>query len=369
MVGSDGSIIIWFESTIIFGFSSFGILLCFLRPIFTKSPFQACSVHRGRASPAFEGRLSFPSWKHHSIVYINCQICYLSLHPVFFFKMIQRVYRSFERTILSICQRILTRTHMLNKTFLECIAILRQKTCKALHLDSTGSLQKTASLVTSSESVVFTPSDTWIDFFNIDKKNIDFFRNWSNSQFPRRKLSLGRRKKTLVIDLDETLVHTTNKAIPFKPPDFNVELVLDNQVLHYYVFKRPHVDYFLQKVAAWFNLAIFTASISDYADPVIEWLTLPVRGSVRKKLFRNSCVNMDGVYLKNLALIEPDLSQVFIVDNSVAAFELNPGNGILIDTWIDYPKDEALLDLLPFLDALRFVEDVRSILSLRKIKA
>lgn len=42
-------------------------------------------------------------------------------------------------------------------------------------------------------------------------------------------------------------------------------------------------------------------------------------------------------------------------------------NGIPIDTWIDDPNDEALLDLLPFLDALRFTEDVRSVLSLRTV--
>lgn len=40
-------------------------------------------------------------------------------------------------------------------------------------------------------------------------------------------------------------------------------------------------------------------------------------------------------------------------------------NGILIDGWVEDKRDTALLDLLPFLDALRFVDDVRSILSLR----
>ena len=39
-------------------------------------------------------------------------------------------------------------------------------------------------------------------------------------------------------------------------------------------------------------------------------------------------------------------------------------NGIAIEGWINDPHDEALLDLLPFLDALRFTEDIRSILSL-----
>jgi TFIIF-interacting CTD phosphatase-like protein len=42
-----------------------------------------------------------------------------------------------------------------------------------------------------------------------------------------------------------------------------------------------------------------------------------------------------------------------------------PANGIPIEGWTDDPSDEALLDLLPVLDSLRFTKDVRHILSLR----
>lgn len=40
-------------------------------------------------------------------------------------------------------------------------------------------------------------------------------------------------------------------------------------------------------------------------------------------------------------------------------------NGIPIEGWTHDPNDEALLDLLPFLDSLRFTSDVRHILGLR----
>ena len=283
--------------------------------------------------------------------------------------MIKSMYKSLENMLLAICNKIISHVNQINSYLTSKIVFFRYRSIKkSSQLDVVSLNQLSPSHTSSTSSLVFIRSDTWIDFYISEKKNIDYFTYWSNIQFPRRKFTIGRRRKTLVIDLDETLVHTVNKSAPNKSANFDVELVVENQVFHYYVFKRPHVDYFLQKVAAWFNLAFFTASMSDYADPVIEWLTMGVRSSVSKKLFRNSCVNMDGVYLKNLSLIEPDLSQVFIVDNSVAAFELNPDNGILINTWIDDMNDEALLDSLPFLDALRFVEDVRSILSLRKIK-
>lgn len=60
------------------------------------------------------------------------------------------------------------------------------------------------------------------------------------------------------------------------------------------------------------------------------------------------------------------VGRVLLIDNSPMSFIINPENCIPIKTWIHDKKDEALLDLLPFLDALRFTEDVRSVLSMRK---
>ncbi|KAJ3256339.1 Nuclear envelope morphology protein 1 [Boothiomyces macroporosus] len=69
--------------------------------------------------------------------------------------------------------------------------------------------------------------------------------------------------------------------------------------------------------------------------------------------------------MKDLQLVEQDLSKVILIDNAPFCFGINPDNGVPINTWINDTKDECLLDLLPFLDALRFTEDVRSVLSLR----
>ena len=90
------------------------------------------------------------------------------------------------------------------------------------------------------------------------------------------------------------------------------------------------------------------------------------------------------MFVKNLAEVEPDLSRVFIIDNSPVAYSLNPGkairiftfmaltlvtpeNAVPIEGWMNDRYDECLLDLLPFLDALRYTEDIRSVLSLRSL--
>ena len=67
-------------------------------------------------------------------------------------------------------------------------------------------------------------------------------------------------------------------------------------------------------------------------------------------------------YTKDLKAIHADLSSVFILDNSPGAYRRFPDNAIPIKSWFSDPFDTALLNLLPFLDALRFCNDVRSVL-------
>ncbi|KAF9944293.1 Nuclear envelope morphology protein 1 [Mortierella alpina] len=172
------------------------------------------------------------------------------------------------------------------------------------------------------------------------------------------------RKKTLVLDLDETLIHSTSRGS--RSQGYMVEVLVDRHACLYYVYKRPHVDYFLKKVSEWYKLVIFTASMAEYADPVIDWLDQS-RTLFDRRYFRQACFFRNGSYLKDLTVIDPDLSSVCLLDNSPLSYSLNKENGIPIDSWIDNPNDEALLDLLPFLDALRFTEDVRSVLSLRTV--
>ncbi|KXS09491.1 hypothetical protein M427DRAFT_64007 [Gonapodya prolifera JEL478] len=169
-------------------------------------------------------------------------------------------------------------------------------------------------------------------------------------------------RKTLVLDLDETLIHSTSRGT--RESDHVVEVTVERHVCLYYVYKRPHVDLFLRTVAQWYRVVIFTASMPEYAEPVIDHLD-PGGGIVSGRYFRESCIHHNGTYMKDLAVVEPDLSKVFLVDNSPISYAVNQDNGVPIEGWVSDPKDEALLDLLPFLDALRFVSDVRSVLSLR----
>ncbi|KAI0368086.1 NIF-domain-containing protein [Pilatotrama ljubarskyi] len=203
-------------------------------------------------------------------------------------------------------------------------------------------------------------------------------RSRSGTPTPPHKQTPFHQPKTLVLDLDETLIHSTSRPLPSvggsglfgfgsrnKGAGYTVEVMLGGRSTLYHVYKRPFVDYFLRKVSQWYTLVIFTASMQEYADPVIDWLDAG-RGILGRRLFRESCTQLpNGSYTKDLSIVEEDLSRVCLIDNSPVCYSINEANGIPIEGWTHDPHDEALLDLLPVLDSLRFTRDVRSVLGIR----
>ena len=142
-------------------------------------------------------------------------------------------------------------------------------------------------------------------------------------------------QKTLVIDLDETLIHSMAKGGRMSSGHM-VEVKLNTTVgyggatlgpqhpILYYVHKRPHCDEFLRKVCKWYNLVVFTASVQEYADPVIDWLEQE-RKYFSGRYYRQHCTFRNGAYIKDLSSIEPDLSNVMILDNSPLSYIFHEG--------------------------------------------
>ncbi|KAF8930528.1 hypothetical protein BGZ52_001005 [Haplosporangium bisporale] len=167
-------------------------------------------------------------------------------------------------------------------------------------------------------------------------------------------------KKCLVLDLDETLVHSSFKLVP--QADYVVPVEIDNQVHNVYVLKRPGVDTFLEKMGELFEVVIFTASVSKYADPVLDMLD--VNRVIKHRLFRESCFNHKGNYVKDLSVIGRDLRNTIIIDNSPACYIFHQTNAVPITTWFNDPHDTELLDLIPFLTDMTVVDDVNPILDM-----
>ncbi|XP_012134842.1 CTD small phosphatase herzog isoform X3 [Megachile rotundata] len=165
-------------------------------------------------------------------------------------------------------------------------------------------------------------------------------------------------KKCMVIDLDETLVHSSFK--PINNADFVVPVEIDGTVHQVYVLKRPYVDEFLQRMGELYECVLFTASLAKYADPVADLLDR--WGVFRARLFRESCVFHRGNYVKDLNKLGRDLQQIIIVDNSPASYIFHPDNAVPVASWFDDMTDSELLDLIPFFEKLSNVENIYTVL-------
>eukprot|EP00163_Fabomonas_tropica_P016630 TRINITY_DN29748_c0_g1_i1.p1 TRINITY_DN29748_c0_g1~~TRINITY_DN29748_c0_g1_i1.p1 ORF type:complete len:299 (-),score=24.16 TRINITY_DN29748_c0_g1_i1:109-1005(-) len=173
-----------------------------------------------------------------------------------------------------------------------------------------------------------------------------------------------RVRKTLVLDLDETLVHSTTKRQTIDTSDCHIHVVINNAMQTYFVYKRPYLDIFLHEVCKWYDVVIFTASLQRYADPVIDHIDREQR--VKKRYFRSHCTQVGEAFIKDITKLGQHPKHTIIIDNSPVAYSYNQDVALPIKGWYnDNDDDTELLDMLPFLEALRFCQDVRSILSLR----
>lgn len=162
------------------------------------------------------------------------------------------------------------------------------------------------------------------------------------------KNQVFKNKKLLVLDLDETLVHSSFKYL--RSADFVLPVDIDDQIHNVYVIKRPGVDEFLQRVGELYEVVVFTASVNRYGDPLLD--ILDKNSSIHHRLFREACYNYEGNYIKNLSQLGRPLSDIIILDNSPASYIFHPQHAIPISSWFSDTHDNELLDIIPLLEDL-----------------
>jgi len=127
-----------------------------------------------------------------------------------------------------------------------------------------------------------------------------------------------------------------------------------------YVVKRPGVKEFLERMRDLYEIVIFTASLSLYADPLLDMID--PSSCITYRLFRDHCTLYNNTFVKDLSILGRNLKDVMIVDNSPTAYLFQPENAIPILTWIDDQKDTKLFELAVALELMVNVEDVREVI-------
>ena len=189
--------------------------------------------------------------------------------------------------------------------------------------------------------------DDDICFYNI--KNIQYKNN---------------NKKILILDLDETLVHSSfqplgkDKNNNIIEPDIFLKIFFDKKYYNLYVLTRPYINQFLNDMSKLFIIFIFTASIQEYANPLLN--EIDKNNIISQRFYRDSCtLTKDGKYVKNLNMLNQNLKDVILLDNNPISYSFNKNNGIPIKSWHNDKNDKELIKIGNFLNFLSSVDDVR----------
>ena len=240
-------------------------------------------------------------------------------------------------------------------------------------------------------------------FYNLELKNFSFYEVWNQLLFSLESKTLNQfldivlnillfgllcRMNTSTssnlikdvsnIQMGSSIVNRVNDFPPFLPsinPKYKYTLVLDiDETLVHYSFTtvngsflvRPYCFEFLEELNELYEIITFSAGTKDYCDNILNSIDKDNK-IFKYRLYRHHCRIFITNFIKDLNLIGRDLSKVIFIDNLKEIFKFQPNNGILINTRVNVINDLELKDLSKILKdivALN-VNDVRPVI--RKI--
>ena len=224
-------------------------------------------------------------------------------------------------------------------------------------------------------------------------KNSDIDISYSRNSVPYLPKISDDKIYTLVLDLDETLIHYFSSKVEIRGEPhygyfssdeeyglFNNYLIDDKnekekidenkyEILKIGMFLlRPYAKQFLKELNKYYEIAIFTTGTKEYCDRVLQLLDLD-NNLIKYRLYKHHIALKDiKISVKDLSLLGRDLSKTIIIDNLEGNFRLQPDNGLPIITWKGDINDFSLKYLTPILKniVINKVSDVRKVI--KKIK-
>ncbi|GLJ19147.1 hypothetical protein SUGI_0343790 [Cryptomeria japonica] len=163
---------------------------------------------------------------------------------------------------------------------------------------------------------------------------------------PMAAADLEMNKKTLVLDMDDTLLHASFH--PAQRFDFAVEFQAEGKARKCYVLKRPGVENLLQELSGLYEIVIFTAGGSRYANALLD--KVDPQGKIDHRLTRENCTELPGIptiFVKDLSKLGRDLKKlIFVDDKPFQSFQSE--NAYPISPFVDDVSDTELFRLVDF---------------------
>ncbi len=166
-------------------------------------------------------------------------------------------------------------------------------------------------------------------------------------------------KILLVLDLDETLIHATERKL---------EIDFDFQYADYFIYRRPHLEWFLESMSADFKLAVWSSADDKYVEEIVERIKPPsikfefVWGRTRCTTKRDYELD-EYVHEKRLKKVKKQgfsIEQILMVDDSPEKTKDNYGNAIYVTAFEGKQNDTELKTLAEYLNSIKSTSNVRS---------
>lgn len=93
-------------------------------------------------------------------------------------------------------------------------------------------------------------------------------------------------KKTLILDLDETLIHCLDNSEC--EPDLSLGVSIEGTPITIDITIRPYALTFLKKISKKWEVIVFTASHQEYADAILDEID-PDKIIFQHRLYRQHC--------------------------------------------------------------------------------
>ncbi|XP_063861528.1 RNA polymerase II subunit A C-terminal domain phosphatase-like isoform X2 [Scylla paramamosain] len=134
---------------------------------------------------------------------------------------------------------------------------------------------------------------------------------------------LKQQKLVLLVDLDQTLIHTTNDNIPANLKDvYHFQLTAGGPWYHARI--RPHTRTFLENISKYYELHISTFGVREYAHHIAHFLDPDHKLFGQRILSRNECLNLMSKKANLDSLFPCGDNLVCIIDDRTDVWNFSP---------------------------------------------